>query len=79
MKEIEKMTLEDAMKELEGIVEKLDDSKLSLEKSMDAFEQGIKLVTHCRKLLDGYSKRITVLKKEGALLKESPMEESFDA
>lgn len=78
MKLIEEMTLEEAMKKLEDTVEKLEDSKLSLEKSIDAFEQGVKLTAHCRKLLEGYSQRITVLKKEGGILKEIPMEDAFD-
>lgn len=78
MKEIEEMTLEEAMKKLEDIAEKLDDSKLSLEKSIDAFEQGVKLIAHCRGLLEGYQQRITVLKKEGAVLKEIPMEEALN-
>ena len=77
MKEIEEMTLEEAMKKLEDTAAKLEDSKLSLDKSIDTFEQGVKLIAHCRELLEGYQQRITVLKKEGTI-KEIPMEEALN-
>ncbi len=60
---IEEMSLEQALEALETEVEKLEDEKTSLDKSMENFEQGVKLVAHCKKLLEGYEKRITVLKK----------------
>ncbi len=70
MKNIEEMSLEEAMKNLENTVNKLENNELSLEKSIEVFEQGIKLVARSRKLLDDYSSRITVLKKENGIIKE---------
>lgn len=70
MKNIEEMSLEEAMKNLEATVNKLENNELSLEKSIAVFEQGIKLVARSRKLLDDYSSRITVLKKENGIIKE---------
>ena len=60
---IEELSLEKALEELEKAVQKLEDEETSLDKSIENFEQGVKLVAHCKKLLDGYEKRITVLKK----------------
>lgn len=60
---IEEMSLEQAMEALEGAVKKLEDEETSLDNSIENFEQGVKLVARCKKLLDGYEKRITVLKK----------------
>jgi exodeoxyribonuclease VII small subunit len=70
MKNIEEMSLEESIKSLEATVSKLENSELSLEKSIAYFEQGVKLAAHSRKILDDYTARITVLKKENGLLKE---------
>ncbi len=70
MKNVEEMTLEEAIKQLEKTVEKLENNEISLDKSIEIFEQGVKLVARSRKLLDDYTKRITVLKKENGIIKE---------
>lgn len=70
MKNVEEMTLEEAIKQLEQTVEKLENNEISLDKSIEIFEQGVKLVARSRKLLDDYTKRITVLKKENGIIKE---------
>ncbi len=78
MKKIEEMTLEETIENLESIVSELENSGLGLEKSMEIFEQGIKLVAHSKKLLDKYDRRITVLKKENGILTETDMEVTED-
>ncbi len=78
MKNIDDMSLEEAMKALENTVEKLETSELSLEKSISFFEQGVKLVARSKKLLEGYEQKITVLKKENGLLREELMENNYD-
>lgn len=70
MKNIAEMTLEESIKQLEKTVEKLENNDISLDKSIEVFEQGVKLVARSRKLLDDYTKRITVLKKENGIIKE---------
>lgn len=70
MKNVEEMTLEEAIKQLEQTVEQLENNEISLDKSIEIFEQGVKLVARSRKLLDDYTKRITVLKKENGIIKE---------
>lgn len=46
------MTFEDALKELEEIVKKLENGETSLEESMSLFEEGVRLTKNCRKMLD---------------------------
>ncbi len=70
MKNIEEMTLEEAIKQLEKTVEKLENNEISLDKSIGIFEEGVKLVARSRQLRDDYTKRITVLKKENGIIKE---------
>lgn len=70
MKNVDEMSLEESIKQLEKTVEKLENNELSLDKSIEVFEQGVKLVAHSRKILDDYTKRITILKKENGIIKE---------
>ena len=49
--EIKSLKFEQALKKLEELVTKLDDGDLSLEESISYYETGIKLKSHCEKLL----------------------------
>ena len=52
------------LKELEGIVERLDRGELSLEDSLEVFENGIKLVRELTKRLEEAQKRIEILTED---------------
>ncbi|MFC1712749.1 exodeoxyribonuclease VII small subunit [Candidatus Poribacteria bacterium] len=54
---------EDALSNLENIVEKLERGELSLEESLAAFEEGIRLSRICSKQLDAAEKKIEILIK----------------
>lgn len=54
---------EEALSKLEGIVEKLESGELSLEESLAAFEEGIKLSRICAKRLDEAESKIEILIK----------------
>ena len=51
MKKIEEMSFEEALKELENTVKKIDQGAESLESSIEAFERGTKLKFHCENKL----------------------------
>lgn len=51
MKNIEEMSFEEALKELENSVKKIDQGTESLEASIESFERGTKLKAHCEKKL----------------------------
>ncbi|MCE9618908.1 MAG: exodeoxyribonuclease VII small subunit [Planctomycetes bacterium] len=55
---------EEAMKELESIVDQLESGSISLEESLKAFERGRALSNHCRAILDNAAKRIQTLTAE---------------
>jgi exodeoxyribonuclease VII small subunit len=55
---------EDALRELEGIVEKLETGDLSLEEALSAFEQGIGLVRYLGNKLTEVEKRVEVLTRD---------------
>lgn len=54
---------EDALSNLESIVKKLESGELSLDESLVAFEEGIKLSRICSKQLDAAEKKIEILVK----------------
>jgi len=62
--EIEKLGFEDAYKELENIVEKLENEQVSLEESLQLFELGQALSIHCSKLLETAEQRLRSLKPD---------------
>jgi len=52
---------EDVMRDLEGVVEKLETGDLSLEEALAAFEEGIQLVRYLGDNLTAVEKRVEVL------------------
>ena len=63
------MGFEENLKKLEKIVDELHSEKLPLEKSIEKFEEGVKLGDLCIKALDGMKKKIEIVSKtrEGKL------------
>jgi len=52
---------EDALEELESIVERMEDGEPSLEESLKLFERGMDLTRKCQKALDDAEQRIQTL------------------
>ena len=50
-KSIEKMSFEEALAELEEIVNKIDIGQESLAEAVSSFERGVALKNHCEKML----------------------------
>ena len=48
---VAEMTFEQALKELESIVQELEAGKVDLEKSIERYERGEALKSHCERLL----------------------------
>ena len=57
---------EDALQDLEGVVEKLDSGTLSLEESLQAFEEGVALVRFLEEKLTDVEKRVEVLTRDNS-------------
>jgi exodeoxyribonuclease VII small subunit len=58
---------EGAIAELEGIVKKLEDGDLPLEKSLELYERGVQLSRFCHARLEAAEKRIEILNERGEL------------
>lgn len=52
MNEIETLNYESAYQQLEAVVAKLESGELSLEASVELYERGQKLSSHCQALLE---------------------------
>lgn len=66
---------ETSLAELQGLVERLESGELSLEDSLTAFEQGIRLTRDCQSALAQAEQKVQqLLERDGGLA-----EEPFDA
>jgi exodeoxyribonuclease VII small subunit len=61
----DKVPFEEAIAKLESIVGQLEEGDLPLEKSLELFEEGVKLTRGCVQRLDAAERRIEILLGEG--------------
>ena len=72
-------TFEEALQELEGIVNRLEQGDLPLEEALKFFEEGVKLSRYCHTKLDEAQKRVEILlKDESGKLMPQPFEPAED-
>ena len=66
-------TFEQSIKQLEQIVQELEDGDLHLEKALKKFEEGMKLTKLCSEKLDETEKKVSILLKNSeGLIAERP-------
>jgi exodeoxyribonuclease VII small subunit len=62
-------TFEEALKNLENVVAKLESGETNLEESIRLFEEGMRLSALCQKRLDDADRKIeTLMRKPGGVL-----------
>ena len=61
----DELNFEEAMKQLEEIANELEKNELDLDKSVEKFEEGMKLSKQGRDMLENAEKRITILINDG--------------
>ena len=64
-KAIEAMSFEEALRELEGIVTRLDEGRVELEESIKLYERGEALKAHCEKKLKAAEERVQKITLDG--------------
>jgi len=62
--DVSKMSFEDAIKELTGIVGKIEQGQIPLQDSLEQYETGMALIKHCRGILQKAEKRIEKISKQ---------------
>jgi len=65
---------EDAMRELEDIVKRLESGDLPLEESLKIFEKGVVLSRFCFNKLEEAEKRVSILIKDEGGIRKEPFE-----
>ena len=65
---------EDAMKEREEIVKRLESGDLPLEESLKIFEEGIALSRYCFKKLEEAEKKISILIADESGVRQEPFQ-----
>lgn len=63
--EVKKMSFEDSLKELEGIVKKLESGQQDLDLAIDEYSKGILLKEHCEKKLADAKLKVEKIMKGG--------------
>ncbi|MFK7802260.1 MAG: exodeoxyribonuclease VII small subunit [Anaerolineae bacterium] len=64
----EEITFEDALRELEGSVSKLEEGNLSLEESLKIYERGRALSDFCQQYLEKAELRVEHLTEDGEIV-----------
>ncbi|MEE2765629.1 MAG: exodeoxyribonuclease VII small subunit [Candidatus Neomarinimicrobiota bacterium] len=57
-------SFEEALQKLESLVEKMESGDISLEQSLEWFEEGIRLVKSCRKQMENAEQKVQSLIKD---------------
>jgi len=70
-----KEKFEEALEKLEGIVRRMEAGDMTLEESLKAFEEGIKLSRLCAKKLDEADRRVDLLLRQEDELTTRPFAE----
>ena len=71
--DVDALTFEDALAQLDGIVSLLERGEVPLEESISKFELGMRLARRCEERLNESEKKVAVLLREGASLVEVDM------
>jgi exodeoxyribonuclease VII small subunit len=69
---------EQALAELEGLVERLEHGDLPLDEALKAFERGVALTRQCQASLQAAQQKVEILLKRGPNAGIEPFEESAD-
>jgi exodeoxyribonuclease VII small subunit len=69
------LDFEQSLTDLQNLVERLENGELSLEDSLTAFEQGVRLTRECQSALAQAEQKVQILMERNGELEEAP----FDA
>ena len=62
---LEKMNFEEAIKELENLVDSLDKGDVSLDEAIAAYDRGSQLKDHCQKKLNEAKMKVETIQSSG--------------
>ena len=65
--DLEGLTLEEAYKKLDDLLRELEDPHTPLEKTFDAYREGISVLNVCKQKIDLIEKKVLTLSEEGEI------------
>lgn len=69
------LDFEQALKELEALVSRMEQGELSLEESLKSFERGIELTRACQQALKAAEQKVDILIQKGDETRAVPFED----
>lgn len=63
----EEMTIEQSFEQLEEIIDKMQETDVTLEDSFALYEQGMKMIQECNRRIDEVEKKMLVMNEAGEL------------
>ncbi|MCZ6830668.1 MAG: exodeoxyribonuclease VII small subunit [Gammaproteobacteria bacterium] len=78
MPKAKKIDFEASLGQLEQLVDQMEDGELSLEDSLKAFEQGVKLTRECQQALKEAEQKVQLLIEQNGELVATPFTEAED-
>ena len=69
---------EEALSELEGLVERLERGDLPLDEALKTFERGVELTRHCQSSLKSAQQKVEILLKRGSSAEIEPFSVAED-
>ena len=70
------MNFEETLKNLQKIIEKLEDKNTTLDEGIAQFEKGVLLTRNCLEVINGSMGKISLLQKDMDKLIETPFNEN---
>ena len=79
-KEVKNISFEEALKELESIVQKLESGQVKLEEAVSAYEKGVQMQKICEEKLKEAQMKVEklILDKEGKPTKKEPLDANIE-
>lgn len=73
------LDFEQSLTDLQNLVERLENGELSLEESLTAFEQGVRLTRDCQASLAQAEQKVQMLMERDGVLEEAPFDADHEA
>lgn len=70
---------EESLKSLENLVQQMEQGELSLQQSLEAFEEGVKLTRACQQHLETAEQRVQVLIEKSGEMTSQPLDSESEA
>lgn len=72
---LDKLSFEDTISVLEEIVDQIETGQTPLEQSLEQYEKGMKLIAHCKDILQKCEEKIEIISQKNASQTDGSLED----